>query len=351
MLAFEVAGKEAERLPERIAEALRSEKVQKAIKDALDQEARKLMEGGQPGQPPDPKRGETVAKELVEVSLNAVSASVRKQIEHSPQVRKLEAESKQLLEDFKASRVGVWVNENRTLVYVVGAVLALGGGAALYFTRSGNSIAKFAEGKGKTIKLGTIEISGKITKFQPSTQALGASVGVTGNLKNLKADFKLSGTAVGRQGTVSAKGKILVPLTGSLTAMTSARFDLGALPGSNDPRMRLLPSEPLTGWNQFRYQVVAGLSFKNSTLTWDLLGLVDNTRPSGTLKATYRTNLGDWRLQASGGINAAFGKVSTQGTLGLTSRRPGLPLEINAQGDLDSHGMYKVQTNLVFRFD
>jgi len=350
VLSFEVAGKEAERLPARISEALRSEDVQKAIKAALDKEAQKLIEAQESGKAADPKQGEAVLTNLGEAAFNAVSADVRKQIEHAPQVKRLQKDAKQVLEDFKCSPVGVWVNENQTFIYIVGAVLALGGGAALYYTKSGDFVAKFVEGKGKTIQLGKIEISGKLTKFQPSTRTVGASVGLSGKWKALNADFTLSGTAVGSQGTVSADGKIVIPLTESLTAMTSARFDLGALPGSNEPRLRLLPAQPQTGWNQYHYRVAAGLSFKNDVLTWDLLGVVDNSKPSGSLKATYQHTFTDWRLQTGVGVEAGPGNFSGRATVGLASRRKDLPLEINTQAEVNSQGVYRVQTNLVFRF-
>lgn len=349
-LAFDVSGNEAERLPERILEALRSADVQKAIKAALEREAKQLMAAQQAGKAPDPNQGEAVLKSLGEATLNATTAQVRKQIENAPQVKRLQSEAEQVLDDFKCSSVGVWVNENRTLVYVVGAVLALGAGAALYFTKAGDAVAKFAEGKGKTFKLGTIEITGKLTQFKPSSQTIGASIGVVGKWKALSGKLTLSGTAVGDKGTVSAEGKILVPLSDQLTAMASGRFEWGALPDSTEPRLRLRSSEPATGWNQYHYRVAAGLSFKNDVLTWDLLGVVDNSKPSGSLKATYQNTFGDWRVQGGLGVDAGPGNYSGRGTVGIVSTRKDLPLELNTAAELNSQGVYRVQTNLVFRF-
>ncbi len=319
-MAFDVAGNEIERSPERILEALRSPEVQKAIKSALDAEAKKLMAAQQKNAAPDPRQAETVLKDLGEATLNATTTQIRKEIENSPHVKRLRGEADKVLQDFKCSGVGVWVNDHHTLVYIVGAVLALGAGAGLYFAKSGDPLAKLVEGKGKAIKLGKIEITGKLTKFQPSTHTLGASVDVAGKWKALSGNFTLSGTAVGDKGTVSASGKILIPLTGHLSAMTSAQFDLGALPGSKDPRLRLLSSEPPGGWNQYHYRVAAGLSFKDHILTWDLMGVVDNNQPSGSLKATYHHN---------------FGGVGLDATLGA---------------DINAKGVYTVQTNLVLHF-
>jgi hypothetical protein len=135
-----------------------------------------------------------------------------------------------------------------------------------------------------------------------------------------------------------------------LSAVSSARFDLGSLPGTNEPRLRLLPSQPNTGWNQYRYQLAAGLTFDNKVLTWEVLGHLDNSKPSGSLKATYKYTMQDWRLDAGLGLNAGPGNFSGQTSFGLVSTRKNLPLEIKTQAELDAHGKYTIQTNLVLKF-
>ena len=347
--AFEVTGAEAERLPARIVEALQSKAVQDAIKNALDQQAKKLLAAQTSPKPADPKLAETVAKNLGEATFTAVSKEVQRAIEQSSGVKKLQEDAKQVLKNFECSPVGVWVNQNRTLVYVVGAVLALAGGAAMYFTKSGDDVAKFVEGKGKTFKLGTIEIKGQLTQFKPSSQTVGVEVGASGNWKWLKADLKIAGTAVGTDGKVTADGKIVVPLSGQLSAVTFGKIDLGRLPNSPEPRQLQLSQQAPT-LSRFNYSAAAGLTFKNDSLSLELLALVDNGKPGGSFTTSYNQTWGDWRFQAGAGVQVKPGMYSGQGTLGLSNAGKRFPMGFNLAGQLNNQGVYSITGNLELRF-
>jgi len=351
-LTLEITGDEASRLPGRILEALQSKEVQKAIETALLKEAKQLLTNQATGKAVESNSGAGFAQQVGKPSFNALSSDVRKQIENSPELLRLKKEAHDVLKDFQCTPVGTWVNENRTVAVIAGIALALAGGVAMYFTKRGDPLAKLVEGKGKKVKLGKVELKGTFTKFEPSSQTVGASLSLTGKWDALKTDLTIAGTAVGSGGSASADGSIQVPLTGSLSAVASGKFDLGAAKNGNEPRLRLRPSRPASGWNQFDYRLAAGLKYagegKDKGLSLEILAIVNNNQFGGRLTGKYQHSWTDWRLKAelSGEVGPA--QQAVRGTLGL-ERMGAIPVELNAQGKFDSQGVYQLQTNLVFR--
>lgn len=301
VLAFDLAGAEVNRAPARIVEALRSKAVQDAIRKALETEANRLLNDQGTGATPEGKNGADLAKNLGQAAWKAITGDVRRQIEESPGMRQLTTEAKAVLNDFECSPVGVWVNEHRTLLIVVGAVLALGSGVAMYFAQAGDPVAQFAEGQGSSFKLGSLEFSAKLTEFKPSTQTVGVSLGVKANWKPLQVEFKVAGKAVGADGSVSVDGKVIVPLAPRLQAVAYGRIDLASM--SNSPETRHLTLAGPAGL-AFGYRAYAGLELKDNGFTLGLLAMVDNHRLGGSLAASYQGRLGGVPIRGS-----LFGQV------------------------------------------
>ncbi len=157
------------------------------------------------------KAGEKLMKEQAEskgkgismgASLQKVGAAAQKKLQE-PVVKELKKteEYKKLekgLAEFKCAfdntPVGAFVNENKMLLIIVGAVGAIGGGVAMYYTRSGDVPAKaysllpFLT----PIKLGSVELNASGVKFKPSERQFEATIGAKGEWTGVKANLELS---------------------------------------------------------------------------------------------------------------------------------------------------------------
>src|SRR5215208_4091493 len=143
VLAFDLVDAEIASLPEQIQKALLSPAVQKAITKSLldfaksksaignntvvsDEEAKKLADALRTGVT------DAATKELME---KVKATSAYKQLQES-----IEAFQKAA----KHSSLGVWIDKNKNVLYVVGAALVLGSASALYITKTGGTLLNAA---------------------------------------------------------------------------------------------------------------------------------------------------------------------------------------------------------------
>jgi len=152
---------------------------------------------------------------------SVLKSPVLKEVKKSSEYWRLE----QGLQDFKCAfdntPVGVFYNENKTLLIIVGVVGAVGAGAAMYYTKAGDLPAKaFSLLPSLTpIKLGTVELKVSDFKFKPSERQFDATVGAAVEWKAVKASFEVS-VAFKNDKLVGAGGK--TDLAVSLNARTTA---------------------------------------------------------------------------------------------------------------------------------
>ncbi len=238
VLGFELVGATAQNLPDLIWQALGSSQVQKAIRSALDEEAQRLLR-----EHPEARFGETVpqdasqaqafAKRLGERAVDAVESKVLSEVESSPEAKKLRKAAEQLLHDFDCSAMGVWVNQNRTWLYIVGGVLAVAGGAAMYIARWGDPAGQLVQGKAIQFNLGKLSLSGQLSRFEPSSRTVGAEITLstdwtpapTGSQRG-QARLTIAGLASGSNRKASADGQAVIPLGHHVSGVLSARLDL-----------------------------------------------------------------------------------------------------------------------------
>ncbi|HLK67497.1 MAG TPA: hypothetical protein VKU19_28870 [Bryobacteraceae bacterium] len=92
--------------------------------------------------------------------------------------------------------MGAWVDKNSGMVFVSGVVLAIGGVAVLYATKTGGTVTNLAASALKqkpfqVFKIGKLTIQGQLLAFQPDKQILGAGVVATEKWQNLQVSISL----------------------------------------------------------------------------------------------------------------------------------------------------------------
>lgn len=314
-LSFDLVGSEKDRLPERIAKALQSAEVQKAIADALETEAKKLQTKLAKEDKLSVEDGNLFAMRAGKKAASAVTDNIFKDIKAAPAYKEVAQQAKQVLTDFKCSPVGVWVDENRTVLYIVGSVLALAGGAALYYFKSGDAVAKFAEITTDPIRLGTIDFKFGVEKFEPSSRTVAVAVQASRKWSAVSADLKIAGMAQGADWGGSVDGKVIVALSPRWSLMGSAKLDLTSV--SNTPEARRIA---LGAGNAayLKYQSVAALKFDGEKLDMEFRAVVENGVLGSSANIGYRETVSGFNIRASAAAQAdTNGVYSATGNLEL----------------------------------
>jgi len=313
-IGFELMESEVPRLPERVAAALQDPQVHAAITAALLAEAkRQLAEQAKATGPGSSQDGKDFALSLGKKTGNAIVQSVKGQIERSPLAKQIEEQLEQVKKDFKCSPVGVFINQHEGLLIVTGAVLAVGGAAAMYYTRTGDDIAKLAEGRElKFTFVSGLSLKAQVPAFIPSTRTFGTRITVSGDWKPVRVSLTASGTAQESTLRTGVSGEIIIPLAHGVTTVLSGEYNTGGIPLSRS-------SSP------------------------------------GAVEVDYKAALG---LKVDAGQGLSFQLMGTCGPSGCTgsgsahySAKPaGVPLYLDVTGKAETSGVFDVGATLELEF-
>jgi hypothetical protein len=193
-----------------IEKVLQSDAVKKKLQEQLFEYAFEKTKRGEVFAPIDPKLGEALLKGIGETGQKELVNLVLKD---EPARRILRA-----FDDFKRALsqtpMGVWVDKNKGWLIVVGVVLAVGGSAALFYTRTDSDVVNFPidQIKGKAIPLwspGKFTLSAGLLEFRPADRKLG--IEVIGEQKWERVELKLKLGVVGSDPVAKAPtGEALV---------------------------------------------------------------------------------------------------------------------------------------------
>jgi len=300
VLAFDLAESEISQLPSQLAKALESPPVQQAInKTLIDFAKTKSTAGGGGLTSAD---GQKLLEALGTSVKDAAGNEILEQIKKTPEYQRL----KSSLEAFKSaagsSTLGVWVDKNKNILYVVGAALIIGSASVLYVTKTGGTVLNTTLDplKGKefeVLQIGKLKIKAGLWDFEPTAQILGARIAGTQEWEKVTLDFKLGVLAQGTQvqqvqGSVMVKsGGVNLSLTGDGKPQTQ-QIDLGLKLGYDG----------VIGNGKFNIGV--GAMYKDNAV-------------SGTLGASYQTKGAIIGLQGNVGPDKGGG-VQYGGLLTLT---------------------------------
>jgi hypothetical protein len=201
ILAFDLVGKEITKLPAQLDTTLQSEPVQKAIKEALQAFALKKVSSGttQVTDEEAKKLGEALLK-----SADKLTDGVVNQIKKSSEFKRLEESLKELETALKCSPMGIWVDRNKGVLFIVGIGMALGSAAALYLTKTGGPvidlpISQIKEKPFQIFKVGSLTLKGQLLEFKPDKQILGAGLLATQKWDKVELSLKLGVIAAGTE--------------------------------------------------------------------------------------------------------------------------------------------------------
>jgi len=347
ILAVDLVVDESLNLPQRVAAALQTPGVKKTIRKALEAEAKKLVTAHSMQTHitiTDTSEAKDIAGRIGKNVLTAVKDDVLHQLKQSDGVSKLKNNIRQLQKEFKRTAVGAWINENEKVLYIVAGVAAFGAAAGMYYFKSGDFVAKFAEGKGKAVKLGSLTLKGTLTKFEPSTRSVGAEISTTGNFKPVKVDLKLTGLTVGKNVRTTSEGEIVIPINKRIAVRSQGRIQFGDL--SPSPLHRQLKSE---GFDIYTYSIGLGLSLKEGNLAAGILASLEEEqgKKTASLSLTGRGQTNSFNYRWALGVNTASEKTSFTGSFGLTGMGKYKPLGVALEGGADTTGDVRIEAKLI----
>jgi len=247
VLAFDLLDTEVHRAPDRLAQVFKSPALlQAAEKAMLDfAKARSPMAGSQ-------LTSEEIGKlrsSIVDGVSTAAGEAYLKQIKGSTKFKALEAQLKSFEQAAKSSAIGVWVDHHKGILYVVGAVLTVGAGVALYLTKPTGpaykmGVRELEKLKFDVVKLGSLKLGVGGIVFDPTADRYGGKI--TGKIEweQLKIDVSLQVVATASKST-QVDGEVMVKygvisLTGIVKQdLTTPKVDITFKLAANKDRFGL----------------------------------------------------------------------------------------------------------------
>ncbi|MBM4109091.1 MAG: hypothetical protein FJ255_09840 [Phycisphaerae bacterium] len=287
------------------------------------------------------KDAEEIAKKIGTEGLKLFKTEAIKKLEETPEVKSLKKTGEELAAAFKCTTVGAWVDENKGVLKVVGAVFAVGGAVGMYLAKAGDPIAKMVEGEDFEFQLKPVTISGQVVRFEPSTQSIGASLKASLKTDPVTASLKIWGDFKGPEAKVGGEGTVVLSLGKqvSLTARGSAEYAGLRL----DTWDRLAPpGHPAPGWRPTTYTAALGLKVKEGGFSFDLLAQVKDDKPSATAIGIYGWNNAAFRYGLGASVDATPDKVTGRTWLDVNGKLSNVPVTAKPAFQIDSHGVWQL---------
>jgi len=202
VLAFDLVDSQILEFPAELKKALLSPQVRDSITTTLLHFAQSKM--GPQTAPVSNADGQKLLTDLGKGISDGISKDLLEQIKRTPEYKRLAGEFKEFEEAAKSSSLGVWVDENKKILYVVGAALVVGGATVLYVTKTGGPLVNTAVDplKGKEVeflRVGTLKIAAGLWDFKPDARILGGRVSVAKKWEKVSVDLKFGLLAKGSQ--------------------------------------------------------------------------------------------------------------------------------------------------------
>lgn len=236
VLAIDLVGATVRDSPQLLQRVLSSDSVQKALAEALRKAGQDMME--------EQSRGQLVTfgqsmQRLGSAAGGVLRSPTESEVRKQREFLRLEQGLRELGCAFNESPVGVFVNENSTLLVVVGTVAALAGGVAMYYTRAGDAPASLLEKLPKldVLKIGAVTISAGNFTFRPSERAAGASLQASGRWQAVKASLELRASFANDRLTQAAAGAQLTLTISPSTSINGALSFQWAQATPADPQL------------------------------------------------------------------------------------------------------------------
>jgi hypothetical protein len=282
VLALDLLDQQTANLPNLLQQSLSGKSVQDAIQSALDTFMLKRMTSGAGVNVLTSKDAQDLLNGIASSAGAPLGNAALNQIKNSPEYKKLEKAIADFEAAGKTTPMGVWLDKNSGIVFVVGIALVIAGTAVLYATKTGGALNNVLVGqiKGKPIqvlKVGKFTLQGQLLAFQPDKQILGAGVTAIEKWQKLQVSVSIGVIAAGttvqqvNSSVVLKSGNVNVGLNATDT-LTNKTVNLGVTLGFENG-----PLKPL--------KVGVGAVVTDSRVT------------GGTLDASLKTSAGDFGLK------------------------------------------------------
>jgi len=226
VLAIDLVGWSAANSHRLVERVLEDKKVQGKLAAELKKVGEELMKEQTAGKPLSV--GSTIVK-IGATAGGALKKPMTDQVKQSIEYKKLDSSLTRMKCAFDNTPVGAFVNENKTLLIVIGSVAAIGGGVAMYYSKAGDTPAKGLKILPMllpTFSIGAIDLSVKNLEFKPSERKIATDVTAKGKWNGVQADFQLGATfandAIVR---AAGKGNLVLTLNPGWQAMASGAFN------------------------------------------------------------------------------------------------------------------------------
>jgi len=294
VLAFDLVDAEIARLPDQIQKAMLSPAVQKAITKSLLDFAQSKSAIGSNTVVSD-EEAKKLAEALRSGVTDAASKELMKQVKATYAYTQLQGSIEAFQKAAKESPLGVWVDKNKNILYVVGAALVLGSASALYITKTGGSLLNTALDplKGKefeVLQVGKLTLKAGLWDFQPDARILGARVFGTLNWEQVKLDLRFGVLAQDAK-VQQAEGEAV---------LKAGQFSLD-LTGTAKPQKQVVDLGLKVGYQAGKFNLGLGAKLQDNIL-------------SGTASAQYQTRNATFGLQGNVGQkdgNLQYGALFT----------------------------------------
>ena len=205
-LAIDLVGWSATNSHRIVERVLENEKVQKKLAEELKKAGEALMKEQASGK--KLSVGGTLGK-IGGAAGGVLQKPVTNQVKQSLEYKRLDTSLSQMKCAFDSTPVGAFVNENKTLLIIVGSVAAIGGGVAMYHTKAGDTPAKALKLLPTllpTFSIGAVDLSVKNLEFKPSERKVGADATAKGKWQGVQANLQV-GATFANDALVRAAGK------------------------------------------------------------------------------------------------------------------------------------------------
>jgi hypothetical protein len=238
------------------------------------------------------------AKKLVE-SLqtgvtDAASKALLEKIKGTPEYKKLQASIEGFQKAVESSALGVWIDKNKNILYVVGAALVVGTATVLYITKTGGSVVEMAvdplkDKKFEVLQIGKLTIKAGLWDFKPDARVLVARVFGTADWEKVKLDLKFG---------ILAKGASIQQIEGE-AALKSGPISVG-FTATAKPQTQVINLGLNVNYQSGKFNLGLGAMYQDSLM-------------SGTVSAGYKTK--DVIIGLQGNVGEQKGGGSQYGAL------------------------------------
>lgn len=280
VLAFDLVDSEIAAFPGQIKDALESPPVVNAIKKTLlDFAAKKYPTGDTVVTGEEAK---AIAAAFEKNVGGAFSNEMLNQIKGTPQYKRLSASVDAFQKAAASSSLGVWVDRNKNILYVVGAALVVGASTVLYVTKTGgplvnDALAPLKDKEFEVLQVGKLTLSAGLWDFQPDARILGARIAGTIKWERVTLSLKLG---------LLAQGTDVQQATGE-AVVKSGGFNL-TLSGQAKPQTQTVNLGLKIGYDVDRFRLSVGAACDDGVV-------------SGVASAQYKTKDVIFGLQANAG--------------------------------------------------